>query len=63
MWFWDVDKGMSKIAKRTEAKEDLSDNAMKLVSSTLRGAYAPPAKSNVPEAFSSRDLNLIFKND
>ena len=63
VWFWDVDKGVSKIAKRTEAKEDLSDNAMKLLSSTLRGAYAPPAKSNVPEAFSSSDLNLIFKND
>lgn len=62
VWFWDVDKGVSKIAKRTEAIENFSDNAAGLVSSALRGAYTPRVKSNVPEAFSLSDLNLIFKS-
>ncbi len=62
VWFWDVDAGVSKIAKRTESREERPDGAVKLVSTALRGAYAPSKKSDVPEAFSSNDLDLIFKN-
>ena len=62
VWFWDVDKGISKIAKRTVAKEELPNNATRMVSTTLRGAYTPNNRSDVIEAFSQDDLNLIFKN-
>ena len=62
VWFWDVDKGISKIAKRTVAKEELLNNATKLVSTALRGAYTPNKGQGVIEAFSQDDLNLIFKN-
>lgn len=62
VWFWDVDKGISKIAKRTVAKEELPNNATKMVSTVLRNAYTPNNRSDVIEAFSQDDLNLIFKN-
>ena len=62
VWFWDVDKGISKIAKRTATKEELPNNAAKLVSTVLRGAYTPNKGQEVIEAFSQDDLNLIFKN-
>ena len=62
VWFWDVDKGISKIAKRTVAKEELPNNATRMVSTALRGAYTPNNRSDVIEAFSQDDLNLIFKN-
>lgn len=63
VWFWDVDKGISKIAKRTVAKEELPNNATRMVGNVLRGAYTPNNRSDVIEAFSQDDLNLIFKND
>ena len=62
IWFWDVDKGISKIAKRTVAKEELPNNATGLVSTVLKSAYTPNNRSDVIEAFSQDDLNLIFKN-
>ena len=62
VWFWDVDKGTSKIAKRTATKEELPNNAARLVSTVLRGAYTPNKGQEVIEAFSQDDLNLIFKN-
>ena len=62
VWFWDVDKGISKIAKRTVAKEELPNNATRLVSTVLKGAYTPNKGQEVIEAFSQDDLNLIFKN-
>ena len=62
VWFWDVDKGISKIAKRTATKEELPNNAAKLVSTVLRGVYTPNKGQEVIEAFSQDDLNLIFKN-
>ena len=62
VWFWDVDAGTSRIAKRSESKEEHSDNILKMVGSTLRKAYSPKAPSSVPEAFSEEDFNLIFKD-
>ena len=62
VWFWDVDKGISKIAKRTATKAELPNNAAKLVSTVLRGVYTPNKGQEVIEAFSQDDLNLIFKN-
>ena len=62
VWFWDVDAGTSRIAKRSESREEHSDNILKMVGSTLRKAYSPKAPSSVPEAFSAEDFNLIFKN-
>ena len=62
VWFWDVDKGISKIAKRTVAKEELPNNATRLVSTVLKGTYTPNKRQEVIEAFSQDDLNLIFKN-
>ena len=62
VWFWDVDKGKTKIAKRTVAKEELPNNATRLVSTVLKGAYTPNKGQEVIEAFSQDDLNLIFKN-
>ena len=62
VWFWDVDAGTSRIAKRSESREEHSDNILKMVGSTLRKAYSPKAPSSVPEAFSAEDLNLIFNN-
>ena len=62
VWFWDVDKGISKIAKRTATKEELPNNATGMVSTVLRGAYTPNKGQEVIEAFSQDDLNLIFKN-
>ncbi len=62
VWFWDVDKGISKIAKRIIAKEELPNNATRMVSTILRGAYTPNNRSDVIEAFSQDDLNLIFKD-
>ena len=57
-----MDKGISKIAKRTVAKEELPNNATRMVSTVLRGAYTPNKGQEVIEAFSQDDLNLIFKN-
>ena len=62
VWFWDVDAGTSRIAKRSESREEHSDNILKMVGSTLRKVYSPKAPSSVPEAFSAEDFNLIFKN-
>ena len=62
VWFWDVDAGTSRITKRSESREEHSDNILKMVGSTLRKAYSPKAPSSVPEAFSAEDLNLIFNN-
>ena len=62
VWFWDVDAGTSRIAKRSESREEHSDNILKMVGSTLRKAYSPKAPSSVPEAFSAEDFNLIFKD-
>ena len=62
VWFWDVDAGTSRVAKRSESREEHSDNILKMVGSTLRKAYSPKATSSVPEAFSAEDFNLIFKN-
>ena len=62
VWFWDVDAGTSRIAKRSESREEHSDNILKMVGSTLRKAYSPKALSSVPEAFSAEDFNLIFKD-
>ena len=62
VWFWDVDAGTSRIAKRSEPREEHSDNILKMVGSTLRKAYFPKAPSSVPEAFSAEDFNLIFKD-
>ena len=62
VWFWDVDGGTSKIAKRTETKGELPNNAARLVSNVLRGAYASDKRLEGIEAFSQDDLNLIFKN-
>ena len=62
VWFWDVDAGTSRIAKRSESREEHSDNILKMVGSTLGKAYPPKAPSSVPEAFSAEDFNLIFKD-
>ena len=62
VWFWDVDAGTSRIAKRSEPREEHSDNVLKMVGSTLRGAYSPRKSSAIPEAFSAEDFNLIFKD-
>lgn len=62
VWFWDVDRGASKIAKRTETKGELPNNATRLVSNVLRCAYTSNKRLEGIEAFSQDDLNLIFKN-
>ena len=62
VWFWDVDGGASKIAKRTETKGELPNNTARLVSNVLRGAYTSNKRLEGIEAFSQDDLNLIFKN-
>ena len=62
VWFWDVDGGVSKIAKRTGTKGELPNNVARLVSNVLGGAYAPNKRLGGIEAFSQDDLNLIFKN-
>ena len=63
VWFWDVDAGTSRIAKRSEPREERSDNILKMVGSTLRKAYSPREPSIIPEAFSAEDFDLIFKDD
>ena len=63
VWFWDVDKGSIRIAKRAGSKGDLDDNIVKLISSE-RKKEEYSYKGRAPQQsgpFTGEDLNLIFK--
>ena len=62
VWFWDVDKGSIRIAKRASSKEDLDDNIVKLISSERKREYSYKGRAPLQSGpFTGEDLNLIFK--
>ena len=64
VWFWDVDKGSIRIAKRASSKEDLDNNIVKLISSERKKEYSYKGRAPLQNGpFTGEDLNLIFKNN